>query len=161
VIPTHGKRAACAWKTYQRSRPLSTSLAKLFSAKSVDGIAVILGSASGMLACRDFDQEAAYHAWANEYPEWAAILPTVRTGRGFHVYSTASEENFIALADGEYRADSGHYVLLPPSRHPSGLQYAWVVPLPEGPLPVVAAEVFVPQAGADAPMVTVEAGELL
>ena len=39
--------------------------------------------------------------------------------------------------DGEYRGDGGHYCLLPPSRHPSGEVYRWLVPLPAGPLPRV------------------------
>ena len=151
VIPTTGKRAACAWRPYQRSRPGREGLEDLFAKKSIDGLAVILGSASGGLACQDFDQVDAYDRWAEHYPDLAAVLPTVKTARGFHVYSQATEERFIRLADGEYRADSGHYVLLPPSRHPDGCHYAWVVPLPEGPLPEVAAGVFVGQTTAAQP----------
>ena len=62
VIPTTGKRAACVWRPYQRSRPSPKTLADLFARESIDGVAVILGDASGGLACRDFDQ----HKWSTE-----------------------------------------------------------------------------------------------
>ncbi len=57
-------------------------------------------------------------------------LPTVQTARGFHVYGQLDEEAFADLGNGELRADSGHYVLLPPSVHPGGQVYSWVHPLP-------------------------------
>jgi bifunctional DNA primase/polymerase-like protein len=99
----------------------------------ITGIAVVLGSASGGLACRDFDDESAYQRWATEHPKLASTLPTVQTARGAHVYFRP--EGFNALGDGEYRASSGHYCLVPPSRHPTGMFYDWIVPLPSGQLP--------------------------
>jgi hypothetical protein len=66
-------------------------------------------------------------------------LPTVATSRGRHVYFRAAvaDLRFVDLPDGEYRGDSGHYCLLPPSRHPDGPTYEWVVSLPDGAIPFV------------------------
>src|SRR5208283_5918705 len=81
------------------------------------------------------------------HPDWANKLPSVATSRGRHVYFRAAPADlfFVDLRhieppteDGEYRGDSGHYCLLPPSRHPDGPTYKWVVPLPDGKIPFVA-----------------------
>jgi Bifunctional DNA primase/polymerase, N-terminal len=82
------------------------------------------------LAVRDFDQVEAYRRWSAEHPDEASRLPTVRTARGFHVYGRLVEETFVDFGDGELRADCKHYVLLPPSRHPTGQNYVWLIPLP-------------------------------
>ena len=135
MIPTIGKPAVSSWKCYQTTPPTEAELSAMFSQPTVTGLAVILGSASGGLACRDFDVADSYWRLAERNP-LAGILPTVQTARGFHVYF-AGPSGFKKLADGEYRADSGHYCLLPPSRHPDGPTYTWLVPLPAGPLPVI------------------------
>ena len=107
-------------------------------------MAVVLGSVSGGLVCRDFDAMEAFDAWAAEYPKFAKELPTVETGRpGRHVYCRAHVDQIrqasrlgggiVDLGDGELRG-SGGYCLLPPSRHPSGHNYRWLVPL-RAPIP--------------------------
>jgi hypothetical protein len=136
VIPVIDKRSVGLWKPYQKRASDAKTLQRLFGQKGITGLAVILGNASGGLACRDFDRADAYHEWAASDPELAATLPTVKTARGFHVYF-AGPDGFETLPDGEYRADAGHYVLLPPSRHPDGLLYRWLVPLPAGKLPEI------------------------
>jgi hypothetical protein len=138
IIPTIGKAAAGRWKRFQDRRADEATLRRLFARAGVTGLAVVLGRVSGGLAVRDFDRESAYRAWADAYPSDAGTLPTVRTVRGFHVYGRLDAEQYDTLDDGELRADSGHYVLLPPSRHPDGPAYAWVNPLSaSGPLPVL------------------------
>jgi hypothetical protein len=138
IIPVRGKKAACRWKAYQKKRPAESRLRGWFGQpRGVTGLAVVLGPVSGGLACRDFDTVESYRRWAAAHPGLAATLPTVETRRGFHVYFLGPE-GFTEFDDGEYRADSGHYCLLPPSRHPGGGQpYRWVVPLPAGPLPAI------------------------
>src|SRR5262245_60507560 len=100
----------------------------MFARPGVTGLAVVLGSISGGLAVRDYDDAGAYQRWAGDHPELARRLPTVRTGRGFHVYCRGPSR-FVATDDGEYRATPGHFVLAPPSRHPTGVIYFWTVPL--------------------------------
>lgn len=137
IIPVIGKQPACRWRHYQKERPSPEVVQKLFERRGITGLAVVLGRVSGGLAARDFDDAGAYHTWAAENPADAKRLPTVQTARGFHVYGRLKEEVFIDLGDGELRADSGHYVLLPPSVHPDGPVYSWLNPLPDGRLPLL------------------------
>ena len=134
IIPTIGKRAAGRWKPFQEQPADEPTLRRMFARKGINGLAVILGIASGGLACRDFDAADAYHRWAADHPDLASTLPTVRTARGFHVYHRG-HECFADLGDGEYRGDAKHYCLLPPSVHPDGPTYRWSISLPDGELP--------------------------
>jgi hypothetical protein len=136
IIAVKGKIAAGLWKPFQDRPADEPTLRRMFGRKGVTGLAVILGSASGGLACRDFDDARAYQQWATNNAYLATILPTVRTARGYHVYFHGPD-GYRDLGNGEYRADAGHYCLLPPSRHPDGALYRWVVPLPGGALPGV------------------------
>ena len=92
---------------------------------------MVLGEVSGFLACRDFDDPEAYKRWAENHPELAMELPTVKTGRGFHVYFVCKLEKTRKFSDGELRGEKSLCVL-PPSKHPNGKKYAWIVALPEG-----------------------------
>lgn len=135
IIPigTQKKPALTRWKLYQSQKPTEDELREWFTGrKSVGGLAVILGEVSGGLVCRDFDDEGAYEAWASSFPELAKILPTVRTARGYHVYFRSKHRGITKSDDGELRG--GGYCLLPPSKHPSGSDYEWVIQLPDGPL---------------------------
>jgi hypothetical protein len=133
------------WGNFQRDQPDEAQLRKWFGANTDHGVAVILGRVSGGLVCRDFDAVESYNQWAAAHTDLARVLPTVATARGRHVYFRAAEVDlrFVDLRkqeppeEGEYRGDSGHYCVLPPSRHPDGAVYRWLVPLPEGPLPLI------------------------
>src|SRR5262249_40393181 len=115
VIPVIGKKAATLWTPFQTHTADEKTLTKLFAKPSITGLAVITGKVSGGLAIRDFDQAGAYHLWADANLADAAKQPTVKTTRGYHVYGTLDAEQFVIFADGELRADSKHYCLLPPS----------------------------------------------
>jgi hypothetical protein len=138
-------RPCVKWKPFQ-TKPADELQVKKWFANGSHNMAVVFGAVSGGLACRDFDTMEAYQAWAASHPDFAEVLPTVATSRGRHVYFSTTSENlrFVDLRtidppeDGEYRGDSGHYCLLPPSIHPDGPIYKWVVPLPDGDIPFVA-----------------------
>jgi hypothetical protein len=136
IIPTREKKAAGKWRQFQSAPPDETTLRRLFAGWNVDGLAVLLGPASGGLVARDFDSTASYNQWAVSRPQLAATLPTVKTARGRHIYFRGPE-GFKDFGDGEYRGDAKHYCLLPPSRHPSGSVYAWLICLPPGELPTI------------------------
>ena len=138
IIPVVGKEPprGFRWKEYQSRRADPEQLRGMFDRPDVTGLAVVLGSASGGLVVRDFDTLASYDDWARANPRHATILPTVKTARGRHVYFRGPEYYFD-FGDGEYRGDSKHYVLLPPSIHPSGKEYEWVIALPTDDPPLV------------------------
>ncbi len=131
IIPVNGKKGAGLWKPFQTEAAQPEILRSLFAKPGITGLAVVLGAVSGGLAVRDFDDADAYHAWAAANSDHAGSLPTVQTARGFHVYGRLDEEDYRDLGDGELRADAGHYIVLPPSQHPSGLVYRWIIPLPD------------------------------
>lgn len=136
IIPVRGKVAAVKWERFQARCPSEAEL-RSFAWGKATGLAVILGPVSGSLACRDFDLADAYQAWAKAHPAEAKNLPTVRTARGFHVYfAGAAGVRTAHLDDGELRS-AGSYCLVPPSHHPDGPTYEWVVPLPKGDVPAV------------------------
>jgi hypothetical protein len=136
IIPVIGKEAASAWKKYQTSRPSARQLIGLFSARPATGLAVLVGGVSDGLRVRDFDRADAYHAWTTAHPDLAATLPTSKTVRGYHVFFRADlPDRVVVYDDGELRAGKG-YVVLAPSAHPDGDNYAWVVPLAEA-IPLV------------------------
>jgi hypothetical protein len=148
---TRAKRPAGRWKGLQTCRADQDQLRRWFGKGGDYGIAVIFGEVSGWLASRDFDKLAAYERWAADHSDLAALLPTVETRRGRHVYFLTTPDNVaavrmrlhkpngtgaISLGDGELRAGVGCYSVLPPSRHPSGHPYRWSIPLSGRP-PVV------------------------
>jgi hypothetical protein len=128
-----------SWKPFQKNRATENQIRQWFTQPEEAGIAIVLGDVSGSLICRDFDKVESYHNWAAKHPALAAILPTVKTGRGWHVYCRSvvsiadlrargelAAKGIYKLLDGEFRIDGG-YVVLPPSLHPNGHRYEWTV----------------------------------
>ncbi len=130
VIPLRPKtkEAAIRWSKYQREMPTETEIRSWFAIDR--NIGIVCGSASGGLVVRDFDDGDAYAAWAYENPDLARALPTVKTLRGYHVYFRVAGEcpRLWVTDSGEVRG-AGGYVVAPPSTHPDGEKYKWIVPL--------------------------------
>jgi hypothetical protein len=129
VIPVRGKVPVIPWKGLSGADPRGMPWER------ATGLAVLGGKVSDGLVIRDFDLEASYIRWAGGFPDLAQVLPTARTAKGFHLYFRGPE-GFKALGDGEYRGDPGHYTLIPPSLHPSGKPYQWLLE-PKGEIPWV------------------------
>ena len=129
VVPMTGKRCYIKWAPFQGKAPNEEKIRKWFSNGEYKSLGVVLGAVSGNLACRDFDEEQPYHEWAKTFPELAKSLPTVKTKRGCHVYFTTLRETKLQhFTDGELRG-RGCLCTLPPSPHPEGIFYEWIVPL--------------------------------
>jgi len=77
-----------------------------------------------------------------------ADAPSVATARGRHVYFRGLDRTTIVLGYGELRG-RGSYVVAPPSLHPSGVEYTWLL-APTGPLPEVPADLPGARTGAGA-----------
>lgn len=124
----HKRPAVRAWKPFQVTPPTPEQLRRMFSRRGLHGLAVVLGDVSGGLVCRDFDAPGLYESWRDRHPTLAAELPTVKTGDGYHVYITCPGTRLRLVDGGELRGKGG-YTVVPPSMHPSGVQYRWLVPL--------------------------------
>lgn len=140
IVPIAGdKRPPKGFRLLPRYRTVAGPdlLRGWFERYELSGIAIVCGMVSGGLIVRDFDDEAAYERWAQRFSELARSAPTVRTKRGYHVYCRC--ETMVRsrrLEDGELRVER-HYVVCPPSRHPQGGVYHWIIkPIPGG-LPVI------------------------
>src|SRR5262245_16532812 len=118
VFPVRAKVPCVKWKHFQKRLPSEREVERLFRLPGVDGIAAVTGTISGGLFNRDYDDPAAYHRWADGHKNLAEISPTVKTNRGFRVCARTNQPVYAKLADGEAIGNTGHYVVMPPSRHP-------------------------------------------
>ncbi len=126
VIPIGQKKkpALPTWKRFQTMPADERQIHDWFDSRDDLGLGIVLGPVSGNLVVRDFDVEAAWMRWANEYPGLVRTLPFVETSRGRHVYARIAGRPSRKFDDGELRS-SGNYVVAPPSVHPSGCCYRW------------------------------------
>jgi len=85
-ITLRGKRPTLKWGWITCPLPDADLQWMLRSTRRPTGIAALCGQRSGGLLVRDWDSDAAYHAWAERHPALAAELATVKTRRGYHAY---------------------------------------------------------------------------
>lgn len=138
-VPMREKSPALSdWKKYQTARPSLADLEKWFirgkgTKGKVTGVGIVTGEVSGGTVVRDFDSEESYLTWKAARADLSQLLPTVRTGRGYHVYfrtdAPQKSRPGRSPAEGDLLGE-GRVATAPPSLHASGRQYAWVNPLP-------------------------------
>lgn len=146
VIPVRGKRPArdphtgrpYEWDRWQAERQTAADRAAL-PWQQATGIAAVCGDVSGGLMCVDFDKQPDRRALDQfmaalklpaDYP-WLVITP----GGGYHLWLICPGlvlPNRSGKIDrpGKYGGHiemryTGHYALLPPSKHPTGQRYRW------------------------------------
>lgn len=127
-----------SWQMFQKRRPTEEELRELFQENV--GIAVICGKISNGLVVLDFDGKDCAEISARfeeAWPEIAYRTRRVMTGSGkLHIWLrcpdmpeelTRLEWKFPDIGDAaaELRAN-GHYVVAPPSLHPSGRHYQFL-----------------------------------
>lgn len=123
-----------SWKRYQETPPTEKQVRAWFS-NGHRNIGILCGAVSGGMTVIDFDAAELYQQWKADNPDLAAALPTVRTGRGFHVYAVTNETKARKLDGIDIKASG--YVVAPPSVHETGTTYRWTVPLNGQPLPEI------------------------
>lgn len=134
VIPVgQDKRPLISWKEYQSRYPTEEELKEWFS-DGKNNIAIVTGPISN-IAVLDIDGEEGMESIKNN-KLYLPPAPCVKTGRGYHYYFKYQDgvRNFAKRYPGIDLRGEGGYVLAPPSLHPSGAIYEWVIPL-EGDLP--------------------------
>ena len=106
VVPARPNQKAPlgSWTRWQHDRATEDQIRKWFDGCPDLNVGLVLGTVSGRLAVRDFDDAVAYRRWGKKHPVLARRLPTVRTHRGFHVYFRATDLVSRDLCEGEFRA---------------------------------------------------------
>ncbi|OFX04187.1 MAG: hypothetical protein A3E78_02525 [Alphaproteobacteria bacterium RIFCSPHIGHO2_12_FULL_63_12] len=136
-VEPRGKRPILpTWREYCQRQPTVAEVEEWWTNTPDANVALVLGR--GVFAV-DVDGPEGEAALALEGIELPADAPTSVTGRGRHVFFSGDCDNRVGvLTKVDTRSDGG-YVVAPPSVHPSGSPYAWLVPF-EGhpPLPAPA-----------------------
>jgi Bifunctional DNA primase/polymerase, N-terminal len=114
-------KATCgssSWKVLGE-RPASDDEIRVWYQRDPEAnLGIITGAASNGLVVADFDRQR---------PQRLIATPVVQTGRGLHVYLRSGEEIRSRSENGcELKAEA-RYVVAPPSIHPSGQRYQWLI----------------------------------
>ena len=132
----NGRRLA--WEQFQQRRPTEEEIEVLFGQNDPGGIAVVCGKVSGGLIVLDFDGDEwdkAYDRFLRDFPKFEETRKVVTGSGRFHLWLRCPDmpENLTRKvrkiegtdAEVELRANR-HYVLAPPSLHPSGNRYEFL-----------------------------------
>lgn len=124
IIPAKGKVPALPWQIYQNRRITVEELEKVWFNEA--NIALVTGSISGGIVVVDADtKDAVVELRKKGLPK----TPVVRTKRGFHYYFVSDspvKSGKISIPGVDIKAQ-GSVVILPPSVHPEGGIYEWVI----------------------------------
>ena len=129
VIPVgRDKKPIIDWKEYQTRYPTDEELEAWFS-DGKNNIAIVTGPISE-IAVLDIDGEEGEES-IKQNRLYLPPTPCVKTGKGYHYYFKYQDgvRNFTKRYPGIDLRGEGGYVLAPPSTHPSGMKYEWLIPL--------------------------------
>lgn len=121
------KRPAINWKDYQNRKPTNDEIKEWFKDPDT-GCGIITGRTSGVIVV----DEDSYKAQGIEARlETPLVVKTGGGGKHYYfkyqegVHNSVNRNNAI-----DVRGEGG-FVVVPPTRHPSGNNYEWLLPLPE------------------------------
>jgi hypothetical protein len=125
IIPVkHGtKKAEVNWKEYQDKRPSRKQVEAWFSDGIDHNIAMICGRTSSSVAICFNDSEVYKRFFGDIDPLKSTRVHS--SSRGYHIFIKTDERVGLLLTQDqniEIRGDGG-YILIPPSLHPSGVNY--------------------------------------
>jgi hypothetical protein len=126
VIPLkpHSKEPLVPWKAFQKRKLTEPELTELLEQYPDANVGVVTGTISRIFVL-DADAPEVVKNWG--VPE----TPIVETARGRHYYfqlPKAHIRSATVIADGLDIRGEGGYAVIPPSIHPSGRTYEWVLP---------------------------------
>lgn len=124
-INSQTKRPLIEWKTYQNNLATTKQIKEWWKTYPYAGIGLATGKVSNIIVL-DIDGEE-----GRKYAKDKGISPTpcVKTKRGEHYYFKHpgfTIQNFAKKKGLDLRGDGG-FVILPPSKHPSGIKYEWIL----------------------------------
>jgi putative DNA primase/helicase len=127
VIPVKykDKIPIAKWREYTTRLPTEAELREWFDREEKLNIAAVCGKVSGNLVVLDFDDESVFEKIFTKGKELIQETLTVKTPRGLHVYLRTKNPVPSRRYD-EIKLDikgEGSIVNLPPSVHPSGVEY--------------------------------------
>jgi hypothetical protein len=134
IIPIRSgdKRPLIRWEEFQYRRPRVEEVQAWFSGWPEAGIGIVTGCVSGLVVLDiDFQHggEASLERLERGHGRLPATVECRSGGGGRHLYFAHPGgllRNKVGFAPGvDVRGDGG-YVVAPPSRHASGVRYAWV-----------------------------------
>jgi hypothetical protein len=122
IIRLKGKIAAEPWAQYQERRMTAEEIEE----KPWAGVGIVTGAISGVVVLDADSPEAVEELKRRGHP----VTPMAKTARGMHLYFQhpgGELPTAIGLGDGLDLKGDGGYVVAPPSRHPTGAIYVWVI----------------------------------
>ena len=126
-----GKRPLAKWKTFQSQKQTQCDVDMMAHAPGIVGIAAVCGCDWNGLTSIDFDILAGYDEFRSRNAALARSAPTYRSGRdggGVQVWVKSAATNTTKFQFGDIKGRGG-LAICPPSKHPTGRRYEWVVPL--------------------------------
>lgn len=126
----HDEKGSAIWHPATREIAPPEVLERWFGDGQAS-IALVAGKVSNNLVYVDWDNAIAYRKWALDHKEIINRTPVSKTAAGYHVFFRTPEPvggSHLYYKDahvGHIRGD-GMYVVAPPSRHPSGIEYTWL-----------------------------------
>jgi DNA-binding transcriptional regulator YiaG len=123
-LKPYSKEPLVPWKALQQRRLTEPELTELLEQYPDANVGVVTGTISKIFVL-DCDAPEVVKNWG--VPE----TPIVETARGRHYYfhlPNAHIRSVAGIADGLDIRGEGGYAVIPPSIHPSGRPYSWVIP---------------------------------
>ena len=115
------------WRQLQKQLPEQKDILSWWKAKPTANIGVVTGRISKIVVV-DIDDDRAFN-FLEDHNIYLDDEPTPisKTARGWQYFYKYPEDGIKhrTFEYGEIRSD-GHYVVIPPSIHPTGVQYEWV-----------------------------------
>jgi Bifunctional DNA primase/polymerase, N-terminal len=134
VIRLRGKLPAERWAEYQQRHMTTEEVEE----RPWPGVGVVTGAISGIVVLDADSPEAVGELTRRGHP----ATPMAKTARGVHAYFEHPRGQLptrIGLGNGLDLKGDGGYVVAPPSKHPSGAVYQWLIsPEDEKPAPLPA-----------------------